>query len=229
MTERERVLDAARRELGTCESPAGSNRVKYNTEYYGRAVRGAAYPWCCVFLWWCFQKAGLRRLFYGGGKTASCGELARWARRTGRFVEEDYRPGDVVFLRFSGKTIQHAGLVERVNGDGTLTTLEGNTGAASSANGGEVQRRRRTMAQTMGAFRPEYQEEAMTQEEFDTLMETWLKKREAEAPSSFSAPARAWAERQGIIQGGGAGQLSYKGWCTREQAIVFLHRLMGEP
>ena len=229
MRELERVLDAARRELGTKEAPTGSNRVKYNTEYYGREVRGSAYPWCCVFLWWCFREAGLSRLFYDGERTASCGALARWAKRTGRFTEGMYQPGDVVFLRFSGAAIQHAGLVERVNGDGTLTTLEGNTGAASSANGGEVQRRVRTMAQTMGAFRPEYQEEGMTQTEFDAMMETWLKKRETEAPSQFSAPARAWAERLGIIQGGGEGQMQYRGWCTREQAIVFLHRLMGEP
>ena len=53
------LLELARGELGTRESPAGSNRVKYNTAYYGREVSGAAYPWCCVFIWWLFREAGL--------------------------------------------------------------------------------------------------------------------------------------------------------------------------
>ncbi|MEG2176834.1 MAG: hypothetical protein RRY97_08170 [Oscillibacter sp.] len=70
-----RLLELARQELGTCEQPAGSNQVKYNSAYYGREVSGPAYPWCCAFLWWLFQEAGLAALFYSGGKTASCGAL----------------------------------------------------------------------------------------------------------------------------------------------------------
>ena len=30
------ILNIARAELGTKESPANSNNVKYNTEYYGK-------------------------------------------------------------------------------------------------------------------------------------------------------------------------------------------------
>ena len=36
----ETILALARKELGTAESPAGSNHVKYNTAYYGREVSG---------------------------------------------------------------------------------------------------------------------------------------------------------------------------------------------
>ena len=56
----EKVLAAARRELGTKESPANSNRVKYNTWYYGREVSGSAYPWCAVFVQWCFDQASVK-------------------------------------------------------------------------------------------------------------------------------------------------------------------------
>ena len=80
------VLELARRELGTREEPYGSNRVKYNTDYYGREVSGGAYPWCCVFLWWLFRKAEAAELFYDGGRTASCGTLMAWARGKGRLV-----------------------------------------------------------------------------------------------------------------------------------------------
>ena len=40
----ERIISAAREEIGVKESPANSNRVKYNTAYYGRAVSGSAIP-----------------------------------------------------------------------------------------------------------------------------------------------------------------------------------------
>lgn len=224
MTGAERLLAVARRELGSCESPAGSNRVKYNTVYYGREVSGNAYPWCCVFLWWCFQEAGLAQLFYGGGKTASCGALADWARQNGRFAEGSYRPGDMVFLRFSGTAIQHIGVVERVAADGSLVTIEGNTGAGNDANGGEVQRRMRSAQYAAGAFRPGYEEDEVTQENFDAMMDVWLQKRGALPPGDFSVQARTWAEGNAIVRGNTDGSFQYKSWCTREQMLVFLHR-----
>ena len=72
------LLATARAELEVREVPAGSNCVKYNTAYYGREVRDTAdvkYPWCMVFIWWLFQRAGVPELFCGGKKTASCGAL----------------------------------------------------------------------------------------------------------------------------------------------------------
>lgn len=219
------LLELARREIGTAESPAGSNRVKYNTAYYGRVVAGAAYPWCCVFLWWLFREAGCAALFFGGGRTASCGELAAWAKRTGRFAAGDYRPGDLVFLRFSGQQIQHIGLVESVRGDGALVTIEGNTGAGSDANGGQVQRRIRFAQAAAGAFRPEYEEETMTQQQFNEMMDVWLSLRAKQEAADFSREARIWAEEKGIVLGYGSGGRQYRSFCTREQITVFLHRL----
>lgn len=227
MTEVEKLLSVARKELGTKESPAGSNRVKYNTAYYGREVSGDSYPWCCVFLWWCFREAGLEQLFCGGAKTASCGVLANWAKRNGRFAAKDYQPGDLVFLRFSGNAIQHIGVLERVDGDGSLITIEGNTGAGSDANGGEVQRRMRALRYAAGAFRPKYEEDKVTQEDFNAMMDIWLQKRAVLPPGEFSAQARGWAEENGIIQGNTDGTFQYKSWCTREQMLMFLHRFLA--
>lgn len=218
------VLDLARREIGVRESPAGSNCVKYNTAYYGREVEGA-YPWCCVFLWWLFQKAGLPELFFGGGKTASCGALAAYARHSGRLATRDYRPGDLLFLRFSGDAIQHIGIVESMRPDGTAVTIEGNTGADSQANGGQVQRRIRGMRFAAGAFRPAYEEDEMTQAQFDAMLENWLTRRAEGEPAAFSAAERAWAEKSGIIRGNTSGQFAYQSFCTREQMAVFLYRL----
>jgi peptidoglycan hydrolase-like protein with peptidoglycan-binding domain len=69
-----RILAIARAQIGIKESPPNSNKVKYNTKYYGREVSGAAYPWCAVFLWWLFQEANLSQLL--PITTASCTALA---------------------------------------------------------------------------------------------------------------------------------------------------------
>ena len=226
MAEASKVLALARRELGTREEPQGSNRVKYNTDYYGREVSGKAYPWCCVFLWWLFQKAEAAELFFDGGRTASCGTLMAWAQRRGQMVRADYLPGALLFLRFSGNGgPQHTGIVEAVRRD-ALVTIEGNTGAGSDANGGQVQRRERPYRYVLGAYRPAYEEETMTQQQFDAMMEAWLERRAEQAPGAFSAEARAWAEETGLIRGDSAGRKQYKSFCTREQLMTFLYRLV---
>jgi len=56
----EQVLNIARKELGVKESPRNSNRMKYNSWYYGRPVSGTAYPWCTAFVQWVFNQAGAR-------------------------------------------------------------------------------------------------------------------------------------------------------------------------
>lgn len=155
------VTALAAGEIGVSESPAGSNTVRYNTEYYGRKVSGGAYPWCVVFLWWVFRQAGASGLFYGGGKTASCGTLRSYAKRHGQWVTADYRPGDILIYDFSGKqsTPEHAGILERVTQSGGLVAIEGNTSAADPSNGGTVRRRSRRVSQVVGAYRPAYDTE----------------------------------------------------------------------
>ena len=44
MATAEKILEIARSQIGTRESPANSDNVKYNTVYYGREVSGK-YPW----------------------------------------------------------------------------------------------------------------------------------------------------------------------------------------
>ena len=48
------IIATAEAELGIKESPKNSNNVKYNTWYYGHAVKGSAYPWCMAFVCWIF-------------------------------------------------------------------------------------------------------------------------------------------------------------------------------
>ena len=151
----EKILAIARGEIGNKESPANSNRVKYNTAYYGKEVSGSNYAWCAAFVWWVFWKAGASALFYGGKKTAYCPTLKNYHK--GQAVKGDYRPGDVIFFNFNGgSNAAHVGICE--SWDGTyITTIDGNTAPTNEANGGAVMRRRRAKRYIVGAYRPGYQ------------------------------------------------------------------------
>lgn len=67
--------------------------------------------------------------------------------------------------------------------------------------------------------------EEMTQEQFNEMMDHWLARRAAAAPSDWSAKERAWAEQMGLILGDGNGNMNYKSFCTREELAVIIYRL----
>ena len=54
------LIRIATKEVGTKESPAGSNKVKYNTWIYGKEVEGKEYPWCLAFASWVYDQGGMR-------------------------------------------------------------------------------------------------------------------------------------------------------------------------
>lgn len=152
------VLTVARAELGTKESPAYSNNVKYNTEFYGRSVSGSSYPWCMVFVWWVFKHAGAADLFFGGGACAGCTTFMRWARQhPTQWITSGYQPGDIVLWDFDSDASEseHVGICESVNG-ASVTCIEGNTGSSSDSDGGQVMRRTRSSSLVIGAYRPAY-------------------------------------------------------------------------
>ena len=116
-----RALDAARSQLGVTEQPPGSNDGPDIASYRG-AVAGsyAGAPWCAYFVSWCAAQAGAP-IGDGGTGLGSVEAVTAWAQRTGRFTTEP-APGELIL--FGGR---HIGIVESVNADGTLTTIEGNT------------------------------------------------------------------------------------------------------
>ena len=156
------VIKVARGELGVTEFPPGSNKVLYNTEYYGREVSGPDYKWCLVLLWWIFNHASEKMAFFGGAKTASCGTFYRWYKAQGLTVpKNEVKAGDIVILNFKGTSeTQHCGLVVDA-GANWVQTVEGNTSPGlegSQDNGGCVALKIRTMAQIVGVCRPQYKE-----------------------------------------------------------------------
>lgn len=92
--------------------------------------------------------------------TANCGTMDDWFRSKGQRVAWSATPkrGDIVFFDFTGKHTKrtHVGIVERVNPDGSITTIEGNTSVTSNDNGGAVMRRTRYKYQVTSYGRPAY-------------------------------------------------------------------------
>lgn len=214
----DRILALARSQLGEKENPMGSNRVKYNEEYYGMAVKGEEYPWCCVFQWWLFHHAGAEELFFGGGKTASCTALWRDYQKRGREVDKkDICPGDLVFFAFDGGKsggMNHVGICESVE-PGYVTTIDGNTGS-DDANGGTVARKRRRLKYVGGAARPDYKAEPAAGDG------QRLYRYVAEMPE-WAGEAAAKAIRRGILRMDESGAVGV--WESNLQSLVWLERL----
>lgn len=148
------IINRAAMEVGTVET--GNNNVKYNTEYYGRVVDGSAYPWCCAFVWWVFKECGASNLFCGGQKVARCATVMSYYQNQGQFFTDNGQPGDLVLFNYGGR-ISHIGIVVSNNGNGTYTTIEGNTsGTGSQTNGGCVMQKTRSTTNIAGFARPAY-------------------------------------------------------------------------
>ena len=154
------VMKVASSFIGTKESPANSNNVSFNTHYYGHAVSGADYPWCCVFLWDVFRMAGAADLFLDGNKTAYCPTYESWVLGAGLEVGKDSGEyGDVATMDFGKGRASHIGLILARLSDGTYQTIEGNTSTSSEDNGGAVMVRVRSKDVIRHVFRPKYAKE----------------------------------------------------------------------
>ena len=76
-------------------------------------------------------------------------------------------------------------------------------------------------------IKPEIEEEEeMTQEQFNTMMNNWIAEQAKKAPGDWSADARAWGEKNGLITGETSGNKMYKKMLTREEFIAVLYRAL---
>ena len=121
-----RALAAAETQVGQAEQPPGSNDGPA-IAMYRSAVEGAipGAPWCAYFVSWAAAQAGAPIGDRGQG-LGSVAAITDWASRTGRLVSQP-QPGDLILFG-----TEHVGIVQSVNPDGTLTTVEGNASNAVS-------------------------------------------------------------------------------------------------
>lgn len=147
MNQIDKILEVAAKEIGTYEESKYSHNVKYNTAYYGGKVHNKYLNWCVVFLWWCFREANLSQLFFNGLKTASCNTLYNFMRLNTPCAyngNNEVRRGDIVFYKFEKKTLDHVGIVEKIEGD-IIVVIEGNTSEINEKRGVDRKKRRRSL------------------------------------------------------------------------------------
>lgn len=134
------VINLARTQVGTHEDASGNS--KFNNWYIDSplgeqnahrigANSASVYKgqsWCDMFVSWLGHNTGTK----GMGADAYTVSHAQWFKKTGHFGQTP-KPGAVVFFAWNGggiKGIDHVGIVVKDNHDGTISTIEGNTGNA---------------------------------------------------------------------------------------------------
>lgn len=130
------MVEVATKEIGYVEGP------KDNETKYGAFTKANFLPWCGSFIMWCANQAGVKlpNTVSTMAGAAAFKKLGTWTDA----AKASPAPGDIVYFDFmeGGAPIEHVGLVVKDNGDGTVTTIEGNTAgdkkkSSSQRNGGE--------------------------------------------------------------------------------------------
>lgn len=142
------------------EVPLNSNRGPEVDEYLQRTEVALGLSWCCAFVYWCFDEAALAAgranpMFRTAGclthwnKAASAGATRVPAQRA-KADPSLVMPGMVFIMDFGGG-LGHTGFVERVQG-GFIVTIEGNTDASATREGGGVYRNTRKVLEINKGF-----------------------------------------------------------------------------
>ncbi len=130
------------------EVPTNSNRGPEVEEYQGSAGASPGDPWCCAFVYWCFATAA-KAAGHANPMVRTAGCLDHWQKAPSRGARRILSPAAIgnpalvkpgmIFIMDHGGGKGHTGLVESTAG-GLLTTIEGNTDASKSREGGGVYR-----------------------------------------------------------------------------------------
>lgn len=138
-----RAADARVREV-----PRNSNRGPEVDAYLRRTGTPPGHAWCGAFVYWCMDEAA-NALGMDNPMMRTAGCLTHWQRAEAhgarRVPAKDAKrdaarvqPG-MIFIIDHGRGLGHTGLVERIEA-GLLHTIEGNTDASGTREGGGVYR-----------------------------------------------------------------------------------------
>jgi CHAP domain len=128
VTAGQRALALAQGEVGQTEQPPGSNDSPRIADYRASTAGAGIGPWCAYFVSWAAQGAGTP-IGEAGQGFGSCAAVADWAQRTGRWnPAASGTPPQAGDLIVWGGT--HIGIVESVDPDGKIHTIEGNSSNA---------------------------------------------------------------------------------------------------
>lgn len=145
---------------GVREVPRNSNRGPEVEAYLRRVGLGPGYAWCCAFVYWCFDEAA-KSLGRRNPMVRTAGCLDHWRRAPGagatrvataRAMADPslVKPGMIFIMDFGGGA-GHTGVVEKTWG-GFIRTVEGNTDASRTREGGGVYRLERKIGEIEKGF-----------------------------------------------------------------------------
>jgi hypothetical protein len=117
------ILNAVRNEVGVAEQPPGSNDSPRIAQYRQATAGAGVGPWCAYFVSWAARQAGAPIGDQGQG-FGLVDDVWSWAERSGKAIPAAGavpQPGDLIVWD------EHIGVVESVDPDGTVHTIEGNS------------------------------------------------------------------------------------------------------
>src|SRR3954454_22139814 len=114
------MVQAAAAEVGQAEQPPGSNDSPRIAEYRAATAGSGVGPWCAYFTSWAARQAGVPLGEQGQGFGA-VSAVWDWGQRTGR-ATSTAQAGDLIVWGS-----RHIGIVESVDPDGKIHTIEGNS------------------------------------------------------------------------------------------------------
>jgi len=138
----DKLVSLARNEIGVEEVDGSNCGVRVDT--YKSATNlppHEAWPWCAAFVCWLVREA-IRTdgpYTFARPTTAGAWDFENWSKKqdnsthTLRTPGNDIKAGDIVIFKFS-----HIGICVRGAEAGRIRTVEGNTDAAGSREGGGV-------------------------------------------------------------------------------------------
>lgn len=99
--------------------------------------------------------------------------------------------------------------------------------AAKACPGNYLFERHTDIANRVNALLAEGEDDDMTQEKFNEMMNNYIADLAKKDPSDWSKEQREFAEQHGIIAGDGTGNMMYKKFVTREEAVVMIVRAVN--
>jgi hypothetical protein len=122
------IVNLVRAEVGVAEQPPGSNDAPRIAQYRKATAGSGVGPWCAYFVSWAAREAGVPIGDSGQGY-GLCDDVWAWAERSGKAIPASGgtpQPGDLIVWD------EHIGVVESVEPDGSIKTIEGNSSDAVS-------------------------------------------------------------------------------------------------
>jgi hypothetical protein len=117
------IVKIAEGEVGVAEQPPGSNDSPRIAQYRQATAGSGVGPWCAYFASWAARQAGVPLGDHGQGFGA-VSSVWSWAQQTHRAMPAGSKPAPGDLIVWGGR---HIGIVESVDANGSIHTIEGNS------------------------------------------------------------------------------------------------------